>query len=293
MNDDVLFNDGCHDELAQLLEDPYKNSRHDIWLWLYLSRHHNARFPPASCNGLTMRDEIATFLKRKPTFLNKIASKKDDSLVQDDHLKWIGGDERQCRWLLNRIETITGFGPLRGQPHELPHLTGRKHLIAILDLWEANIADKTKEIEYLRQDWFRHKANDSAFIWFEDKKEGVQRCQCAREWLEKNYSSLFGRQLLIGNLGELLIFFDKENLAPYIQRAIIQQIRRKWNRKQFDERTAHKKQVNVMLSKSVITQLDQLAKKHELKRAQVLELLITAESETGIYLDEDRNPANK
>ena len=38
-----------------------------------------------------------------------------------------------------------------------------------------------------------------------------------------------------------------------------------------------------MLSKTAIELLDTLAKKHELKRAKVLELLITTESEDGVY----------
>ncbi len=148
----------------------------------------------------------------------------------------------------------------------------------MLDIWDIDIAKKAVEVEQLRQEWIKHKASDSEFAWFEDEKTSTQRCQCAWEWLVKNHTPLETNQLPISSYEDLLIFFDKENLAPYMQKAIIQQIKRKWSRKQFDERSADKKQVNVMLSNSVIKQLDQLATKHELKRAQVIELLITKEA---------------
>ncbi|MNI97220.1 hypothetical protein D3C73_1558260 [compost metagenome] len=79
------------------------------------------------------------------------------------------------------------------------------------------------------------------------------------------------------------MYFDEAELGRNELKAIIQTIKKRWNRKQFDERTADKKQVNVMLSKTAIELLDTLAKKHELKRAQILELLITTESEDGVY----------
>ncbi len=77
------------------------------------------------------------------------------------------------------------------------------------------------------------------------------------------------------------MYFDKAKYGSSEQKAVIQRIKQRWSRKQFDERTADKKQVNVMLSKSAITILDELAKKHDLKRGQVLDRLITMESEQG------------
>ncbi|KAA6171594.1 hypothetical protein F3K50_17180 [Pseudomonas marginalis] len=276
MKDELLFNDR-YDELGQLLKDPHKKSRHDIWLWLYLD-NHNARFPPASCNGLTMRDEIAKFLKHKPAVLKKIASKKDEALVPDAHLEWIGEGARQYRWLLGKIEDITGASPSWGQPHSLVHLTGRNHLIAMLDLWSVDLENKADQIERLRNQWLRHKAKDSDFEWFKDKKEGLQRCRCAREWLEKNPINILKSQPPISNYEELLMYFDELGPGHNEKKAIIEKIKKRWHRKQFNVREADKKQVNVMLSKTVIILLDELAKKHNLKRGKVLEQLIEMES---------------
>ena len=283
MSETFIVDDSGLDELSQLLNEPRQNTRHDIWLWLYLNQHKRARFDASTCNGSTMRDEIARFLRRKTENLKDIASQKDRFLVPHDYLKWIEGDERQHRWLLRRIEELTELRPTQGLPSGLVRLNGRNHLIAILDLWDVDIAKKADEIERLHNRWLRHKAGDRAFEWFEDKKDGLKRCKCAWEWLEKHHVSIFKSQLPINNYKELLLYFDEAELGRNEMKAIIQTIKKRWNRKQFDERTADKKQVNVMLSKTAIEILDTLAKKHELKRAQVLELLITMESEDGVY----------
>lgn len=283
MDKTFIVDDSGLDLLSQLLKEPRQNTRHDIWLWLYLNQHKRARFDASTCNGSTMRDEIARFLRRKTENLKDIASQRDRFLVPHDYLKWIEGDERQHRWLLRRIEELTELRPTQGLPSGLVRLNGRNHLIAILDLWDVDIAKKAYEIEHLHNRWLRHKAGDRTFEWFEDKKDGLKRCKCAWEWLEKHHVSIFKSQLPINNYKELLLYFDEAELGRNELKAIIQTIKKRWNRKQFDERTADKKQVNVMLSKTAIELLDMLAKKHELKRAQVLELLITTESEDGVY----------
>lgn len=277
---DIHFDD---DELSRLLNDPRRDNRRDIWLWLWLYLYDDSDLDPATCNGATMRSAIARCLIPTTDLLERINRQQDHFMVPSGHLSWIDGSERQFQWLLSRIEDITSMGSLLA-PRELVHLMDRDHLIAMLDIWDVDIAKKADEIEYLHEKWLEHKASDSKFAWFEDKKTGSQRCQCAWEWLKNNHSPISRRQLPISNHQELLMFFDKENLAPYMQKTILQQIKRKWTRKQFDERTADKKQVNVMLSNSVIKQLDQLAKQHDLKRAQIVERLVAAESETRTYL---------
>ncbi|CAI8852368.1 hypothetical protein [Pseudomonas zeae] len=271
--------DDGRDELAQLLQESRQSSRRDIWLWLYLNHYEEAELDPATCNGLTMRSVIAHCLKRKNDVRRRLSQEKDRFMVPDDQLKWIDGGERQHQWLLSRVETLTAPGPLRGLPRGLVHLIGRNRLIAMLDLWNVDIADKAEEIERLRQKWLRHKAGDSAFVWFEDKKAGARRCECAWEWLTRNHQAISRRQLPISNYQELLIYFDRAKLERNELKAIIQRIKQRWSRQQFDERTADKKQVNVMLSTNVITLLDELAKKHDLKRAQMIELLITMETD--------------
>lgn len=290
VRDGVAVKDAGRDELAQLLNESKQSPRRDIWLWLYLYHFEKADLDPATCNGLTMRNTIAQCLTRKNDVRRRLGQEKDRFMVLDEHLKWIDGDERQYQWLLGRIEDITDLGPLRGLPRGAVHLAGRNRLIAMLDLWNADIADKADEIERLRREWLRHKAGDGAFAWFEDKKTGAKRCECAWEWLERNHQSMPRRQLPISSYEDLLIFFDRAKIERNEQKAIIQRIKQRWSRQQFGERTPDKKQVNVMLSTTVITLLDELAKTHDLKRGSFLERLITAEAKAGKYLTEIGKP---
>jgi hypothetical protein len=269
------------DALSELLSDPGRNARHDIWLWLHLYMTQNAPFDPRTCSGLTMRDEIAVFLKRKKYALYRIAREKDRSLIPEESLTWIEEDERQYQWLLGRLTKITDVRLPRG----VVHLKGREHLITIIDIWNADLEEKAYEVESLRKEWLRHKAKDSAFEWFEDKKEGAKRCVCAWEWLEKDNRLLSRRDTPITNYKELLIFFDGARLGRNEQKAIINEIKKRWNRKQLDVRNPDKKQLNVMIPIAVIAQLDELAAKHKLKRPQVIERLIAGEFEAGIHLD--------
>ena len=85
------------DKLSELLNDSAPDARHDIWLWLYLYMAQNASFDPATCGGLTMRDEIAFFLKSQKYSLHRIAREKDRSLIRDESLAWIEGDERPTK----------------------------------------------------------------------------------------------------------------------------------------------------------------------------------------------------
>lgn len=268
------------DRLSELLQEPHRNNRHDIWLWLYLDYYREARLDLKTCNGLTMRDEIARSLKDQKLFLSRIPREKDLLLLPNEKLEWIAEDERQYRWLLREIEQMTDLRLPRG----LVHLTGRDRLIAMIDLWDVDLAEKASEVELLHRDWLRHKAKDSEFEWFADKKEGEKRCACAWEWLKKKYLSPLSRQAPISNHQELLMFFDQEDIGRNERTAMIREIKRRWSRKQFDERAADKKQVNVMLSKAVIAQLDALAEKHGLKRAQVIESLVRMEVDAGVYL---------
>ncbi|MEB0028942.1 hypothetical protein QN375_24775 [Pseudomonas sp. MH9.2] len=286
--DGLSFNDDWHDELAQQLNERRPNNRHDIWLWLwlYLYRDEQTNLDPASCNGRTMRDEIARCLKDKLLLRARIPSLKDKFLVPDAKLKWIDGGERQHQWLLREFEGITDLRPPQEPSKDLAHLTDRNRFIAMLDLWDVDLTVKTAAIEDLRDAWCKHKVKDRDFEWFKDKKDGTKRCQCAWEWLKKKNKFLFKNQPPFNNYTELLMYFDGIELRPDEQKFILQQIKNRWSRKRHDEDmvAAGKKQVNVELSKTVIRLLDELAEKHQLARAQVVERLITMESGTGVYL---------
>lgn len=269
------------DRLGELLGELHPNRRHDIWLFLYLFYHRETRLDLQVCNGQTMRDALARTLASQKLLIPRLAGEKDRYLLPDKKLEWIKDDERQHAWLLPKLERLSGFRI----PRRATHLVGRDSIIATIDIWELDLDEKDSEIDFLRKDWLRHKANDGEFDWFADKKDGEKRCACAWEWIEKNYLSPISRQTPITNHQELLTFFDNEGVGRSERAAMIREIKRRWSRKQFDVRSADKKQINVLLSKTVVTLLDGLAEKHGIKRAKIIEKLIEMESGTGVYLD--------
>lgn len=270
------------DELCQLLQEPHRNNRHDIWLWLCLYHYEKFELDRNTCNGNTMREVIARSLSCNRDLIKFINPMKDKFLVPDSRLNWIGNTDRQYHWLHPRINGLTGSILPRG----LVHLTGQSRLIAMLDLWDIDIEAKAREIEDLRDQWIRHTAKDSQFEWFTDKKDGIKRCICAWEWIQNNHLPSSSRQLPISDYKELLMFFDQAELGDNEQKAMIKHITSRWNRQQHDVRNPDKKQFNVMLPVTVIAQIDQWVAKHSLSRAKVVEALVKMEADAGMFFTE-------
>lgn len=270
------------DRLSELLKTPRITNRHDVWLWLYLYCVKRIDLLPETCNGHSMRDEIADKLASLPRIVSRLNALKDQYLVPDDHLAWITNEERQQAWLwreLNRNEVMH-------LPASLVHLTGRDEVIARLDIWDVDLGRKTRTINTLHRDWLRHTERDADFEWFKDKKEGEARCSCAWQWLKNKRSDLCSERVPFTSYTELLIFFDRVQLEPYEQKDVLKKVMQDWARKQHNERNKDSKQVNVMLTMHTISQLDRLAKQHGMSRAKVVAKLIGKESELGLYLDE-------
>ncbi|MGK7051548.1 hypothetical protein N1Z41_00032405 [Pseudomonas aeruginosa] len=70
------------------------------------------------------------------------------------------------------------------------------------------------------------------------------------------------------------MYFDQAELDRHGQKAVIQEIKKRWSRQQFSERNADKRQVNAMLPHDLINQIDELAQKHGLKQREVIEALL-------------------
>lgn len=270
------------DQLSRLLETPRTNKRHDIWLWLYLYDVRRIKMPPETCNGYSMREEIAAVLTSRPHITSRINELKDKYLIPDDCLTWIDEGERQHLWLWRELRR----SEVDHLPVRLENLTGRNEIIARLDIWNADLGKKRRTIRALHDSWLQHTARDVDFELFKGKKEGEYRCSMAWQWLIKNRPDLRAERMPITNHTELLIFFDQVNLEPYEQKDVLKRIMQSWSRKQYNERNKDSKQVNVMLTTDAINMLDRLAKQHGISRAKIVERLITKESELEMYLSD-------
>lgn len=225
-----------------------------------------------------MDDEIARAREDNALLVNALEMRPGRYLLPLDYFQWITDDERQLAWLHPRVIDITGSRI----PREVRHLIGKSKVIAMFDIWDEFLDMKAEAIEELARDWKRHISQDVKFEWFTDKKEGDKRCACAWDWIEKNIPRLPFRQDPISNYSELLQYFDKSEHGHHEQKAIIQEIKKRWSRKQFDERNADKTQINVLLSKDVVAQLDRLVKERGIKRPQFFEQLILQEAQNSL-----------
>lgn len=271
------------ERLAQRVGVRRLSRRQEIWLYLSLEYQVEGCLPLEGCGGHSMQSELLSALLRWARLSDtEIRGSMDSQLLPDERLSWITEDRRQLRWLQRRLP----YDVFR-LPAGVVHLTDREQLIAGLDVWDVDLTRKEALTCRLRDDWLEHTATDVDFGWFHDKKEGVARCQCAWEWLEKKYLHPRHRRERVESYEGLLMFFDQEALGRTEQQAIVRKIKQRWNRRQLDVRNPGSKQVNVMLTPEAIEQLNLLAKKNGMSKVKVVAALIAKEAELGLYLAED------
>ncbi|WP_253947681.1 hypothetical protein [Pseudomonas aeruginosa] len=62
--------------------------------------------------------------------------------------------------------------------------------------------------------------------------------------------------------------------------------KKRWSQNKYRAKLTGKKQYNFILSEKAINRLDKLAGKYDLRRTEVLEILLQMEEEKGIYIPE-------
>lgn len=265
------------DQLARLLGETKYNPRHDIWLWLYLATN-GAPFPLGKTKISSMRDTMAIYIVGHPQILEQIKDRRNRQLLPEKNLEWINEGKRQIEWLNARIhEHInSGFMPP-------PGLLGKDLLIATIDLWNTDITQKKLALSDLEKRWNEHKKGDKPLKWFKDEN---QKCTLAWEWLSKNATSETYLRSSFDNYEDLLIFFDQSKLIQDQKILYIEKIKRRWSQQKYREKMTGKQQYNFILSDQAISQLDKIAEANNLKRTQVLEVLLQMEAEVEARIPE-------
>lgn len=67
-------------------------------------------------------------------------------------------------------------------------------------------------------------------------------------------------------------------------------IKKRWSQNKYRTKLTGKKQYNFILSDKAIQRLDKLAEKYDLRRTEVLEILLKMEEEKGAYIPERLRP---
>ncbi len=270
------------DSLATVLGTTKYSSRHDTWLWFYLLTKGGAAFDVNEFSGEAMRDRIAECIQQSGITKEMIREEESRVLLPDECLKWITEDPRQLNWLTMKIQGGSIFAntppPLR--------LSGRALVIAMIDLNERDISAKKSELQNLERAWVSHKQQDSIFKWFQDGKNGSQRCALAWEWLSKNRYMLTINKVPFEDYNGLLAFFDQPMFGEADKKLFVVDVKKRWSQQQYREKLVGKKQYNFVLSDKAIRHLDRMTEAHGLKRNQILEILIQMEADKGSYIAE-------
>lgn len=260
--------------------------RVNTWLWLYL-RGAGSNFSPDSFMATGMVNLITSAISSGIRSMNQIAFDQRRSLLPEECFTWIVDDERQIQWLLSYFIKRSGFGiyPIP------PRLFGRNLLIASIDLWVAELDQKSIAVSDMKQDWSQYKQNDNIFDWFKDKDEAL-RCELAWNWLKpRNEFSMFGLSPIF-SYENLLIVFDRITTNQAEKKIAVDAIKKRWSQQRYREKLTGKKQVNLILSDKAIFGLDKLAAKYDLSRTKVLEILIQFEMEKSVYIPEKMRMIN-
>lgn len=266
------------DALSQVLGETEYSNRHDIWLW-YTLLFYETRFNPNDYSDTGMRDKMARYLQTRTWRVDELLKERRKQLVHKKDIEWVIESRRAIEWATREIQISTDHNQL----NYYFDLTEKDFPIAILDVWQRDITQKTALLRSLEQRWKNHKTNDKVYAWFKDDD---QKSEFAWDWLLKNsYVSTLGLTPF-DTFEDLLIFFDKANYSREQKELYIGKIKKGWAQKKYRENLKGKAQYNFVLSDKAIVSLEKLASRHEVSRARLLEILIEMEAEKNDHVPE-------
>lgn len=266
-------------KLRRLLGINELSERQMTLLWLFLQTHGQGFVGgPNAVDAMLLHLQTHHFdLAQSRTFLTH-------NLLAEEQLDWIEDGVRQNKWLLMQLERASGQTCL---PIARDVLGGRRLTIALMDLWVPELQQRINHIGSIKNQWIVQVKLDRKFAWFE-KADEAGRCKLMFDFLEQKAKiNVYGIQPF-ATLEEMLIFFDDlgKSFSNEQIELWIEKVKRSWSQQQHRLRQTDKKQVNLVLSKKSIAQLEKLSRKYGISRAQIAEILINDEAERQIYMSE-------
>ena len=127
------------DALSQVLGETEYNNRHDLWLW-YTLVFYETTFNPNDYFDTGMRDKMARYLQTRTWRVDELLKERRKQLVLKNDIEWITEDSRVAQWMTREIQNSTGHSQL----NNYFDLTEKDLPIAILDVWQSDVTQKTK-----------------------------------------------------------------------------------------------------------------------------------------------------
>lgn len=268
------------DKLAKALGGIETDKRFTNWLWLYLKN-----LIPSSNLGdfgsFFTRDRMAEAITSHNGIRQKIESERGLYLVPKESLNWITNDKRQFHWVTRKVAERNGPLHITGTTS----LTYRDLAIATIDIWSIPFAEKLSAVIAIASEWNAQEKADKIFEWLYGQDERA-KLELAWKMASNSHQLLTIHQTPWHETADMIVAMDTWLPSFADKKLFIDSIKKRWSQNKHRAKTTGKKQCNFILSEKAIDRLQKLADRHELKRAQILEILLQMEEEKGIYISE-------
>lgn len=268
------------DKLQKTFNNLNADRRFSTWLWIFITQNfQNIDLGEFGSPG--MRDRMAALIINHPGLKQTIENKKSTDLLPEQSLQWITNNKRQNTFLIRKLTEKNGI-PYTGAPE---NLTGRSLTIAAIDAWQTDRTHKSAIVNQIRSEWEAHTESDYLFKWFDGPDE-KEKLSTAWKTAKAKHSHLGLHKIQPQEVEDLIIILDFPSITTPEKILLMDAIKKQWskNKSRAKNKDAGKKQYNFILSQRTINRLDKLAEKHDLKRTQVLDILLKMEEEKGTYI---------
>ncbi len=281
-----------NDRLQKTLNGLNVDSRLSTWLWLLLKSQTSHAVPrkPEELKELVklgelgspgMRDRMADLIQNTQGSAEFIEENSALFLLPEKDLEWITSNRRQNRFIVRKLIEKYDYQSIMPPTN----LTDRHLTIAMLDMWAIEKKQKSWTINQIKLEWEQHSSSDHIFKWF-DSSDIEQRLETAWEITKKKFPLLTFQQSAPKEKDDFIILLDTQIITTPEKILLMESIKKRWSQNKYRAKLTGKKQYNFILSDKTINRLDRLADKYDLKRTEVLEILIQMEEEKGIYISE-------
>jgi hypothetical protein len=291
------------DLLAEIIGTDVVSDRVDSFVWIAATqKYFDLRTFNSSTNKNELRTTLAERLYQDYSEAQKIRQAIKESFIPENEIKWITGNKRQTDWLVKYIynhnppaQSLFSLQPptfksfTSATKFLIPEfLTDRSRGIAIFDFWSAYFLPSfdysVGQSKIMHSGWATQEQIEKKFDWFNNEDGTNKRDIFQKILASKKILGIFGNPTILDH-DDFLIYLDNLNISDFEKEIISKKTRDRWNQqKRRAENKDAEKQCNFNLSLVIDEKLTKLAKKYELSRVDVIDILIRSEAKHESYI---------
>lgn len=256
-----------NDALEKALSGINLNDRKKIWLWFFLRKTiKNCKL--GDIQSIGMRERMTEAINNNEGLAEEINEKISHFLIPEKDLYWITDNKRQHQFVMNEIAQKYG-----NITFAIEGLNFKEMTIARIDTLNIDQRVKLSMVNNLRIEWEKKSQSDPLFEWFKSANE-TSKLNAGWEIAKKRHPTYCFSVDPFKDIDEMLSFFDATWFSYPDKELFVLSVKKRWNQQEYRKKTKDKKQCNFILTKDTINKLEQLAKRHHLRKAEVIEHLV-------------------